>query len=341
MRAEVEAFCARIGVDRLLVQGCGGNVSWKDRNGCLWVKASGTSLADALHRPIFVPVAIAPARSAIHAGADITASVSGDGLRPSIETLLHVLLPQRIVVHLHAVDILATLVRRDGTAEQERLLRGFGWQYASVPYAKPGSGLAARVMQATTAQPLAQLLLLENHGVVLAADHLGEIDAMLADITRRFSPQALYRPPSVVRPVASVAVGGGTVLEPLQDDVGDFHGLACDPQWLRRLREDWALYPDHLVFLGRQAAIHSSMSEAMAACRDGQVPAGLPQFIAGLGCFAVSGLSPARLAQLRCYQDVLERQYANAVLVSLPADEIDELLDWEAERYRQAISGAC
>jgi rhamnose utilization protein RhaD (predicted bifunctional aldolase and dehydrogenase) len=46
-RASISAYCAEIGRDPLLVQGAGGNVSWK-ANDTLWIKASGTWLADAM-----------------------------------------------------------------------------------------------------------------------------------------------------------------------------------------------------------------------------------------------------------------------------------------------------
>ena len=55
LHAAIVDFCARIGRDRLLVQGAGGNVSYKS-NGALWIKASGTWLADAASQEIFVPV---------------------------------------------------------------------------------------------------------------------------------------------------------------------------------------------------------------------------------------------------------------------------------------------
>jgi len=48
----VKEFCGRIGKDRLLVQGAGGNVSWKDGN-TLWIKASGKWLAHAETEEIF------------------------------------------------------------------------------------------------------------------------------------------------------------------------------------------------------------------------------------------------------------------------------------------------
>lgn len=340
MRAELEVFCARIGAERLLVQGAGGNVSWKDDEGGLWVKASGTWLADALRTPIFVRTSLESVRAAIRSGAALIEGAPAGGLRPSIETMLHALLPQRVVVHLHAVDVLASLVRSNGASEQEHLLRGFGWQYARVRYAKPGPELAARVAQAIEDRPDAQLLLLENHGIALGGATLQEIDAMLAELSRRFAPAGLYCPDVSDRPTAPIVVGDGTLLEPVIDGVGDFHGLATDERWLRRLQEDWALYPDHLVFLGRRAEIHACVDDAVAACRSGQMLSGQPQFIAGVGTFSISRLSPARLAQLRCYQDVLARQSADTVLAKLPEPEVDQLLDWEAEKYRQTLAVA-
>ena len=52
---QVKSFCARVGKDSMLVQGAGGNVSWKEGR-VLWVKASGTCLADAKDKNIFVPI---------------------------------------------------------------------------------------------------------------------------------------------------------------------------------------------------------------------------------------------------------------------------------------------
>ena len=46
MCMEVTDYCAHIGADPLLVQGAGGNVSWKE-DGTLWIKASGKWLAGA------------------------------------------------------------------------------------------------------------------------------------------------------------------------------------------------------------------------------------------------------------------------------------------------------
>ncbi|HEY6601546.1 MAG TPA: class II aldolase, partial [Xanthobacteraceae bacterium] len=64
---ELRRMSARVGRNMLLVQGAGGNSSIKHGD-VLWVKASGTWLADAEDKEIFVPVSLSGARAALAAG---------------------------------------------------------------------------------------------------------------------------------------------------------------------------------------------------------------------------------------------------------------------------------
>lgn len=63
MLNELCRMSARVGRNILLVQGAGGNSSVKEDD-VLWVKASGTWLADAEDKDIFVPVALSAAATA-------------------------------------------------------------------------------------------------------------------------------------------------------------------------------------------------------------------------------------------------------------------------------------
>ncbi len=142
----VIALSRSLGADPLLVQGAGGNLSWKD-GGTLWIKASGTSLAHAA-ADTFVPVD----REALSAvpldGSDIVPEpLNGSAHRPSIETQMHAVLPQSVVIHLHAVDVLAPLVRADADREIRDILAG-RVNYALVDYVRPGGPLAAAVASA-------------------------------------------------------------------------------------------------------------------------------------------------------------------------------------------------
>ncbi|TGV14231.1 class II aldolase, partial [Mesorhizobium sp. M4B.F.Ca.ET.143.01.1.1] len=62
------------------------------------------------------------------------------GLRPSIETTVHALMPQRVVLHVHCVDTISLAVQADGEAEVARRLDGIEWAW--VPYFRPGLPLA-------------------------------------------------------------------------------------------------------------------------------------------------------------------------------------------------------
>ena len=54
-KESIACYCEEIGLDSKLVQGAGGNVSWKDQD-TLWIKASGEWLADARKKDIFLPI---------------------------------------------------------------------------------------------------------------------------------------------------------------------------------------------------------------------------------------------------------------------------------------------
>jgi len=180
LKKSVIQFCTEIGSNPLLVQGAGGNVSWKD-GGTLWVKASGTWLSDAVTSNIFVPVDLNALQKAINVG-DFSAKptlISESELKPSIETLLHALMPHRIVVHLHAIEVLAYLVRRNCESELDSLLKD-EIPSVIVDYFKPGAELAAAIKEALEGNREAKAIFLKNHGIVVGGADIEEIQLTLS-----------------------------------------------------------------------------------------------------------------------------------------------------------------
>ncbi len=181
------ALSARIGADRLLVQAAGGNSSIKTADGVMWIKASGTWLADAEQRAIMVPVDYARMEAALVRGDPaaarqqdfVVAALAAGDLRPSIETSMHAVIPFRIVVHVHCVATLAYAIRADAPATIAPLLEGLDWRF--IPYAKPGVALA----EAIRAVPPAPVYVLANHGLVVASETVDEAASLLADIAAR------------------------------------------------------------------------------------------------------------------------------------------------------------
>ena len=101
---KLKILSVTMGKDPSLIQATGGNTSLKE-NGVLWVKASGKNLANALQEDIFVPLDLAQVLGEIHNSEDRDFSfqpLSGPGLRPSIETTLHALMPHPVVLHSHS-----------------------------------------------------------------------------------------------------------------------------------------------------------------------------------------------------------------------------------------------
>lgn len=80
---------------------------------------------------------------------------------PSVEAVLHALIPHHHVDHTHANAIVALTNQPDGAA----LIRDLFPDTTIVPYVMPGFVLAQEVRRILEAQPKAQSLILMNHGI--------------------------------------------------------------------------------------------------------------------------------------------------------------------------------
>lgn len=317
MRESIIDFCTLIGSNSLLVQGAGGNVSWKEKN-ILWVKASGTWLSRAKEEDIFVPVDLSHLNSFINDRnfTVIPKVLKSYTLRPSIETLLHALMPQKVVVHLHAVEVLSHLVRKNCDVAN---IVGYKFPYALIDYYKPGEELAIAVHYKIQKTPQVGIIFMKNHGIVVGGDSVAVVQEIIGILSKLF-----YQPPiSDVKVVTSTkAVGGYTILDDLK-----LQQLVFNKTLFDRLRQDWALYPDHVVFLGGQPQIYHNIKDIDNSESD-------IIFVENAGVFAKGKLSHAKVAQLRCYYDILARQRPENKLNSLSPSQIGELLNWDAEHYR-------
>lgn len=331
---QVIAFCAQIGADPLLVQGAGGNVSWKDDD-VLWVKASGTWLAEAESKEIFVPVNLAHLQDAL-AKRDFSIKPelsSNSGLRPSIETLLHALMPHRVVVHLHAVEILAHLVRINARQKIQDLV-GDAVKWIFVDYFKPGADLARAVFEELKNRPDADVVFMGNHGVVIGGRSVDDVaDTLHTLIFKLKTKISILVPANITATRQSDFLARGYV--PCVDK--EVSLLAHKEALINRLHHEWALYPDHVVFLGAEAILlekNFRMLELDESARSA------PPFIfaAGDGVYESLAATSAQKSQLRCYFDTIVRLENSDNLVALTDRQIIELLNWDAEQYRSFLS---
>jgi rhamnose utilization protein RhaD (predicted bifunctional aldolase and dehydrogenase) len=238
-----------------------------------------------------------------------------------------------VVVHLHAIEVLVHLVKRNYESAINSLLSD-SIRCATVGYHKPGSALAKAVNHALSITPDANIVFLQNHGVVVGGVDIKEVDSTLCSLIERLStmPQQARHMNLSDR---VVIVSNNARYLPIADDT--VHQLATEPTLFERLESDWALYPDHVVFLGARAALYNSVDALQAEFIHGSTR---PEviFVKGIGVFAQPGFSVAKQLQLRCYYEVLSRLRREDVVNVLSSDAISELLNWDAEKYRLNIA---
>lgn len=333
LRQAVSKFCSEIGKNPLLVQGAGGNVSWKEEN-VLWIKASGTWLADAEVDDIFVPVKLGDLKTSLktqdYTVVPQTASITP--LKPSIETLLHALMPHRIVVHVHAIEVLAHLVRNDFDINNyphlDKTLCA-----RTVEYCKPGAELAKAVANQLNNSPDTQVVFLRNHGVIIGGDSIEAISEILEYMSQLFSSATHFSSPQA--PKTEKSLINGIAFEPVSDN--RLHALALNPELVQYLYQGWALYPDHIVFLGRNPFVYETIDHAQESLKNNeQLPPVI--FIKNVGVIAKKTVNKATIAQLECYYNVVIRQASPKTLQILTSSQIAELIDWDAEQYRMRFA---
>jgi rhamnose utilization protein RhaD (predicted bifunctional aldolase and dehydrogenase) len=325
---------ARIGADRLLSQGPGGNSSIKGREE-IWVKASGQWLAEAESRPIFVPLALRALRDGRgrpvdEAPADaVIAARNPAGLRPSIETMLHAIMPHRVVVHAHAVNAMTISVLRDGQSRAAERLDGIAWKW--IPYNRPGAPLARAVGKAL-AKTSVDVLLLQNHGVVVGADDFDSAEALLAEVERRLELAARPMPAAE----GSLPEAPGFERHPLLS-AWAFDSAVTD------VLTSFTLIPDQVVFLGGPIPTWEPQETVGEAAARVKADTGIsPAVLLRPGAGAVGALdrTAASEAMIEGIVEIARRLPEGAALSSLSASDVAILAGWDAEEYRRNIDAA-
>ena len=190
----ITALSHEFGTSRY-VRGGGGNTSVKDDQ-TLWVKPSGTTLAGmtpesflpmdrALIERLYQaePPAEATRREALVKDLMQEAVREDASGRPSVEAPLHNAFKARYVVHTHPALVNGMTCAQEGEQQCRRLFPEALW----FPYTDPGYPLCMAVREALVAyetthghQP--HILVLQNHGIFIAADTPEDICRLYAHV---------------------------------------------------------------------------------------------------------------------------------------------------------------
>lgn len=270
-----------IGSDRRVCNWGGGNTSSKttiqDFRGkdieVMYVKGSGSDLATMKAgnftglrmediRPLFERDSMSDEEMVAYLG---HCMVDAKHPRASIETLLHAFLPFRHVDHTHPDAIISLCCAHNGKELAQEI---FGDRFVWVPYVRPGFTLSKMIAEGVLANPKAELVLMEKHGLVTWGDTseacyaqtiriISEAEAFIeARVNneklfggRKFAPLASEVRRSIAAEVMPAVRGAVSDVKKMilsfddQEDVLDFVGGFDSP----KLSQVGAACPDHLV----------------------------------------------------------------------------------------------
>ena len=336
MTAEMQLLrevSARLGSDPLLVQGGGGNASLKEGD-ILHVKSSGTWMSEALKKDIFVSLDLTGVREGVAAGEVdfsnlVLPSDRGHG-RPSIETALHAIMPHAVVIHAHAVNsICSTLL----PSAAERVAEKLGSiRSAIVPYAKPGAELAQAIRKVLETS-LPDVVFMSNHGVVAGGATAREVEDRLLDVEARLSFDEAPLSPFIA-PAGRPDVAGYRWCN--EDGLGS---LVSDPLRTQKLCRR-ALVPDQVVYLGGPAVWVDAVGELPAIRAEWLRSRGVEPrlvFVGGVGVLVHEDVGTGGMSMISLLVEIARRLPAEVAPSTLSVEDELELLNWDAEKYRQAL----
>lgn len=329
------------------VRGGGGNTSVKDAT-TLWVKPSGTTLAGlepatfvALERTAIErlydaePPADASEREEMVKNLMAGAVVGGAG-RPSVEAPLHNALDATYVVHTHPALVNGMTCAKDGEAACRRLFPEALW----MEYVDPGytlcMALRERLQQYRAefgAEP--NLLVLQNHGIFVAADTPEEIRAIhvhvIAVLRDAYAKAGVSTDGITCEAVADCSEVAATLAGLLGDDAAAVvggTGFEC---------VTGPVSPDHMVYARAFPYLGPLTQAGLAGYREerGYAPKVVVAdgVVYGLGSSARSAALALELALDRALVCRLAEAFGGVRYLSDPQRRFIE--NWEVESYRQ------
>ena len=360
--AALAAMSNKYGADPAYVLAGGGNTSFKSADR-LWVKGSGTALATikpedfvVLERDALAQMwtAVYPEEEAAREAAVLQdmmdARIKGENRRPSVETLLHDLFPQKFILHVHPALVNGITCSKEGESAMVRLFPDAVW----VDACKPGYILAVECKQKMDAYKAktgkdCDLLFLQNHGIFFAGDTTEALDVLAAKVMGTIEAAVKQQPAmdtqdydaakvAAISPVLRMLYGEGqpaTVKFTVCPEV-----LAYDPATK-------SLSPDHIVYAkAKQLCLPADVDgDGVKAAFDAFVAENgyKPKiaFVKDLGMFSCGmTMKEAVTAQTVMLDAVKVVAYTKSFggVSAMPDFLIDFIVNWEVESYRSKVS---
>ena len=232
-----------------------------------------------------------------------------------------------------------------------------------MPFVDPGYTLAKtvrfamdgfRLRAGRASATAAKIMLMQNHGLVVAGDTPAEVDALSARVMATVAAEVKRRPDLSARPADALAVAAAAAALASLVGEGVCVRFRADAETLSRAssREAFAplssaFTPDHIVYAGHEfllaeegvGGIRGAWADFTA--RNGTVPRIV--LVAGLGVFACSTSATVADAAMLLYTDACKvAAYSESFggPLHMTTEKIDFIRNWEVEKYRSSVNAA-
>jgi len=360
----------KYGADEEYVLAGGGNTSFKEDN-IMYVKPSGAQLAtitpeefvrmdlNQLREMLSKKYSIEDDAREFEALQDILAArlPGEEGKRPSAEAILHALFPYQYVLHVHPALVNGLTCVKEGSILCQQL---FGDEVVWVGLTKPGYILAATChhlleegRQRTGEYPKA--VIIQNHGLFVAADTLEEIDQIVGYIMTTLHKEVTTTPHFATIPFdESRAIKLLPVLRMLYSKEGKSIAQFCTNKEVLDFVSDKDKFaklvkpftPDHIVYCKDEPLFVAKDENLIKDFEAYQERKGYPPKVV-----AIKDLGFVALGASKKESDIAKSLFLDAMKIAIYTESFGEflplpdemthfILTWEMEHYRSQAAFA-
>ena len=326
---QFEELSQEIGNDFSIVQASGGNTSIKINN-IILVKASGRKLSNAIDENIFIPLDLRHILESFnqeiidHDDFSFKVLIKTD-LKPSIETIFHAIIPNKVVLHSHPIDVISIAINKNANKLISSLLGDFAWDF--IPYARPGYPVA-KLIDKSLKKKKSNVFILENHGLIIAADSLNEAMQLQKGVLKVFnsSPRKIKLPD--MKKIKEIM---HLIPNSKLPKYSEIHYLGTDANCLELARHN-PVYPDHIVFCGKKPFFLDPESINLNNLENVEY-----LIIPDIGVLILKKESTILEIMLKTQVQIFSRIKNLKETKFLSDIQCIELINWEAEKYRKKI----
>ena len=316
-------------------QGAGGNTSYKS-GGALFIKASGLKLKKANSKNIFVEVNYKKILSNLNSeSVDPLNEVckEDETYKPSIETTMHAIMPQKYIFHLHCLNTLSLVIQNNFEKELDNLFKDLN--YAVIKYTMPGISLTKEI-QKKLKNFVPDVLFLSNHGLVVGANSVKEALKKIYYISNKLNKSTLKK--INLKQNILNEISRNTLYRPTK--FIEANQLASSDRFIN-IAIEGSLFPDQVVFLGPKIYLVNSLIDLYKISEDFKSAVKLPiLIIPKAGILVPRNISPESEELVLALYLIITKIPIGKKINYLSKSEENEILNSNAEKYRLKINNS-